>query len=406
MHRHKRDGPSRKVPEMRTSPVHGRLAVAMAVLLLAGAEVCGARGKGPVPDLTRGGTKDDKHDWNLGPTGARGWIWARRLETTDSRQILITKVYKGSAADGVLEIGDVILGVNGKAFTEDVRKSFARAITEAEKNQNRGILRLLRWRKGRQQQVQLKLRVMGSYSDTAPYRCSKSQRILDEGCRYIAKHMRGAGIPDKMNALALLASGKKEYLPLVAKLAHRVGPANLKLKLHGGGGKVSWGWGYSNLFLTEYYLATGDKSVLRAIREYSVNIARSQSCVGSWGHGMAWPQLNAGRLHGSLGGYGALNQAGLICHMSLILARKCGLEDDEVNRAIKRSNRFFGFYIGKGAIPYGDHRPGWQEHDDNGKNSIAAVSFDLLGQKDGARFFSRMAVASYGERERPLRPPS
>ena len=28
----------------------------------------------PVPDLTAGGVKDDLHDWNLGPTGARGWI--------------------------------------------------------------------------------------------------------------------------------------------------------------------------------------------------------------------------------------------------------------------------------------------------------------------------------------------
>ena len=55
---------------MRTSPFHGRLAVAVGVLLLAGMAVCDARGKGPVPDLTKGGTKDDKPDWNLGPTGS------------------------------------------------------------------------------------------------------------------------------------------------------------------------------------------------------------------------------------------------------------------------------------------------------------------------------------------------
>jgi hypothetical protein len=35
-----------------------------------------------VPDLTQGGKKDDTHDWTLGPTGARGWIWGRDLETT------------------------------------------------------------------------------------------------------------------------------------------------------------------------------------------------------------------------------------------------------------------------------------------------------------------------------------
>jgi hypothetical protein len=53
-----------------------------------------------VPDLTKGGKPDKKHDWNLGPTGARGWMWGRSLETTHARQILITKVDKGSPADG------------------------------------------------------------------------------------------------------------------------------------------------------------------------------------------------------------------------------------------------------------------------------------------------------------------
>ena len=28
----------------------------------------------PVPDFTRGGKKDDSHDWTLGPTGAGGFI--------------------------------------------------------------------------------------------------------------------------------------------------------------------------------------------------------------------------------------------------------------------------------------------------------------------------------------------
>ena len=54
----------------------------------------------PLPDLTARGTKDDSHDWNLGPTGARGRIWADKLETTPARQILITRVDAGSPADG------------------------------------------------------------------------------------------------------------------------------------------------------------------------------------------------------------------------------------------------------------------------------------------------------------------
>jgi len=382
---------------MTTQRIRSLLAAGLLVPLLGGIDVCNAAPKPPVPDLTQGGTKDDKHDWTLGPTGARGWIWAWELESIDSRQILITHVDKGSPADGVLEVGDVILGVGGKPFADDARKAFGRAITEAEKAESEGILKLIRWRKGKQQNVQLELRVMGSYSDTAPWRCPKSQKILDAGCRYIAGHMKD-GIDGQVNALALLASGKKEYLDLVRDYARRVGKPDLKLKLYGGGGLVSWHWGHAGIFLAEYYLATGDQYVLPAIREYAVSMAKGQSAVGSWGHGMAWPQANAGKLHGRLGGYGALNSAGLGCHLALVLAQKCGIDDPEVRRAIAKANTFFAFYVNKGSIPYGDHDP-WMAHENNGKNSLAAIIFDLQGRREETRFFSRMTVASYAERE-------
>ncbi|MGB2824058.1 MAG: DUF6288 domain-containing protein, partial [Phycisphaerae bacterium] len=382
---------------MNTYRLPVAVAVALVVVLFGAAGGAAAANKPPVPDLTKGGTKDDKHDWTLGPTGARGWIWGWDLETTDSRQVLVTQVDKGSPADGVLEVGDVILGVDGKGFTEDARKSFGRAIAEAERPRNKGILRLLIWREGRERQVQLKLKVMGDYSETAPFGCGKSAKILDAGCRHIAGHMKD-GIDGQINALALLASGKKEYEGLVRDYARRVGPPGLKLKLQASSGMVAWHWGYAGIFLAEYHLATGDRYVLPAIREYAVNIARGQSGVGSWGHGMAWPEANAGRLHGRLGGYGALNSAGLGCHLALVLAQKCGVDDPEVRLAVRKANTFFGFYVNKGSIPYGDHDP-WMEHDNNGKNSLAAIVFDLQGRPEATRFFSRMAVASYGERE-------
>ncbi len=330
----------------------------------------------------------------------RGWIWSHRLETISSRQILVTKVDKGSPADGVVSAGDVILGAGGGLFTDDARKSFGRAIGQAETPRARGALKMIIWRKGARKSVTIKLPVMGAYSDTAPYNCVKSAKILDAGCKRIAANGLRGGIPAQVNALALLASGKSEYLPMVRDFARKCGPQDLELKLHGGQGMVAWRWGYTNLFLTEYYLATGDKFVLPAIRELSTKMARGQSGVGTWGHGMAWPQANGGREHGTLGGYGALNQAGLVCQTSLVLAVKCGVRDAVVAKAIDRGNKFFGFYIGKGAIPYGDHRPSWTVHDDNGKNSIAAVMFDAQNHTTGATFFSRMVTASYDERER------
>ena len=48
-------------------------------------------------------------------------------------------------------------------------------------------------------------------------------------------------------------------------------------------GLFSWQWGYRNLFLCEYRLATKDPRVMPAILEYSTTIACGQSGVGTWG---------------------------------------------------------------------------------------------------------------------------
>jgi hypothetical protein len=65
-------------------------------------------------DLTRGDKKDGTPEWNLGPTGARGWIFSRGFDTSESRQILVESVAQGSPADGVLAPGDVILGAGAR----------------------------------------------------------------------------------------------------------------------------------------------------------------------------------------------------------------------------------------------------------------------------------------------------
>ena len=185
----------------------------------------GARGreKPPIPDLTQGGKKDNSHDWLLGPTGARGWMYFRHEDqTATARQILMTAVDAGSPADGVLRTDDVILGVNGKPFADDARKSFGRAIAAAE--EGTGVLRLIRWREGQSANVELKLPVLGTYSDTAPYDCPKSKAIFEQGCRLIAKEgLKQADIPADFNALALLASGNAGISPHAGRVRQESG---------------------------------------------------------------------------------------------------------------------------------------------------------------------------------------
>ena len=127
------------------------------------------------PDFTKGESIPEgfKHDWNLGATGARGWMFSDKLVTTDARQIKITKVGKGSPAEGTLAVGDVILGVGGKPFSYDPRTEFGKALTVAESEAGGGNLLLTRWRAGRSAEVTIKLPVLGAYSATAPFDCPK-----------------------------------------------------------------------------------------------------------------------------------------------------------------------------------------------------------------------------------------
>ena len=45
--------------------------------------------KPPIPDFTKGDPVGRHHDWNLGPTEARGWMWGWKDQTTLARQIYV-----------------------------------------------------------------------------------------------------------------------------------------------------------------------------------------------------------------------------------------------------------------------------------------------------------------------------
>lgn len=91
------------------------------------------------PDFTKGvkPPSNAPHDWNLGPTGARGWIFSDKLSTREARQIYITKVDLKSPAYGKLKEGDVIVGVDSKKFISDPRVVLGKAITAAEARSGR-----------------------------------------------------------------------------------------------------------------------------------------------------------------------------------------------------------------------------------------------------------------------------
>jgi len=106
---------------------------------------------------------------------------------------LVTKVDPGCPAVGVLEAGDLILGVHGEYFSGDARKGLGRAIDEAESEESAGQLKLIRWRpvagaeprQGKEEAVVVKLPALGSYAETAPYHCPKTERILAQAVAHL-----------------------------------------------------------------------------------------------------------------------------------------------------------------------------------------------------------------------------
>jgi hypothetical protein len=386
--------------------------LAMTALFVPTPDASAARRKaGPMPDLTTGGKPDDKAAVPLGPTGMRGWMYHQHLDTSKSRQILVTLVEEGSPADSQVMIDDVILGVSGNgkvpsAFTADARMSMALAIADAEAR-SPADLRLLVWRKGKQKVVPLKLRTMGSYSATAPFDCPKSAKILEEGLDYVAKQEKFGKF--EWGVMSLLAGNdpknpkSKERMEVVRSRLPKMlltqeeidGILSGKVEIRS---KASWNRGHTLIALAEYYLQTKDKSVLPTIEACAISIVNGQSIYGTMGHIYQQPEADGSR--GNIIGYGPVNSAALPALLGLILAKECGIDHPEIQPAIERGATFFGYYAGKGGIPYGEHVPLFKGHENNGKSGLVAlVMRHIAGRQEESVFFAKMAAASFPERE-------
>jgi len=352
---------------------------------------------------------------HYGPTG----FFAERHQD----HLLISIIEKGSPSDGKLMKGDKIIAVNGEAITQDAYHQFTTAVDRAESSEGKGILTLKVQRSGnllkgstafsppknhkpvlyatpeptisgnqlkrQEHTVKLTLKTLGDYSDTAPRNCKKTKALISQTADYLVK----TGNIGKLNwgLLGLLATGEEKYIEHVRQRLHDpkswAKPPEDPKKILKSSMYVSWYWGYQNLLLTEYYLLTGDKYVLPTITQLSRSLAVGQDQAGLWGHRMANPE--SGRAFG----YGVMNQPTMPIFISLILAEKCGIKDDLVRKAIERTHAHYDKWIGRGALPYGNHGPGADKFSNNGTSGSLAVAFALLGNNRGAKFYGAMSAA-------------
>lgn len=402
---------------MKHSPItRGAFAlscIAVLTILATSSSVFGAEKAVSAPDLTVGANRhavDRKFTYNLGPTGMRGWIWTQwgtynsDTSTADKPwQILVTSVGKDTpaAAAGILP-NDVILGVKTGAgavslFTKDARKSLGLAIGDAEAAT--GVLKLLINREGvatnQTYTLQLKLTKL-AYSATAPYNCPKSARILADATKIISdKPFEAPGIANPVLGLAKLAAGISN--DELKTYANAICPATGSLQPRKE--YSSWEWAYNNLFLTEYFLRTGDTSVKDGILELSRSLAEAQDMYGMMGHYYTENRRNG--TPGSAWGYGPMHACSIPAGVSLVLAKKCDIKHPELEPAIDRLSKYVSYYVNKGGLPYGEHSAVLDSpRASGGKDAMAAMFFGLQGNKPKqTEYFTRLNMAEYNGME-------
>lgn len=303
----------------------------------------------------------------------------KKAEADTPHVITVTEVLPETPADGSIRPGDILESVNRISLkVVDPRHILGAQINVSEGRDGKMTFGVCR--DGETQTVTIQLAPIGSYSKTFPINCRKSKKIVEQTATFIIENGGPeGGITGNLEALFLMSTGEAKYMPVVEKYA-----VELASKPHP---TSTWFIGYSGIFLGEYYLATGDKRVLPAIKARCEQLAAGQWFNG-WGHGTT--RCGPGYVTG-----GTLNAAGNQALTTLVLARECGVEIDlkTYDNAIVQFSRF----AGRGGVPYGDHHPElwWSS---NGKNGGLASALTLLPQakfQGGAKLLALSETDSY-----------
>lgn len=261
--------------------------------------------------------------------------------------IHIVNIEAGSPAElcGQLKNGQIIESVNGHVLKdEDPRVLLGNWITEAEAKD--GVMKLMvkDAPNATAKEVLVKIPVLGAYSKTWPLNCMKSERIVRNHADALATHIASAEIGISGAVLFMLSTGEEKDLEVVRSWMKRF-VADYK-KPAEGNETYPWFAGYTGPGFCEYFLRTGDSSVLPIIKDIADSLSRT-IYNGSWmGRGAA--------TYNYMGG-GHLNAAGLHAATFLLLAKECGVDVDEYT--LQSTLAHFYRFVGHGNVAYGDHLP-------------------------------------------------
>ncbi|MFC4992741.1 DUF6288 domain-containing protein [Rubritalea tangerina] len=265
----------------------------------------GRRFRGDFWPVTKNNKNEEyEHEIPLGPLCGTGAV------LFEKREFRVVDLWdKGPAARAGLEVDDVVTKVNGKRFAEYAKSSagggegvpidLAEAILDAQASSSPLILTVQRGEES--QEISIELPALPKFSETFPNACPRSYALSEAAAEYIVENQQDQGnwrINDYSAAwcgLALLSTGSKDYSREIKKAArfyadkYDLGPnpstAELVNPSKGKGGGSNWQVSMMGIFLAEYYLATGDRQVLRALDHCCRSMeARLSPGTGRLGH--------------------------------------------------------------------------------------------------------------------------
>ncbi len=306
----------------------------------------------------------------LGPIGATG-IEARIYK---GLKVTVEGVLPNTPAHGKLDEGDVILGVNGALLEgKNPLVVLGTALTEAEATDGVLTFEVAGRQGGTTQRVTIEIPVLGAYSETFPLDCAKSQGIVERAAEFYSgkDRLKQHNFLNALACLFLLSTGDDAYVPRVKDYFSQFLAPDGSVR---GIGDHTWHNGYNGIACAEYYLRTGDPSVL-PILQYYCDDARNRQHYGlGWGHwgNVVNPSYEAGG--------GLQHAAGNQMLLTLLLGKVCGVDVDD--KALLGSLRHWYRFAGHGAIPIADQRY-WHIFRSAGRDGATAAVMHVASGANG-----------------------
>lgn len=290
--------------------------------------------------------------YNLGITGLR-----IELVADAPKEMVVRFVFPGSPADGLVQVGDHLIGAGGADFVQPHQDGygpavfgaqgpvgeFAVALEAAQSTAGSGALALRVKRGTTTSDLSLNVgQTYGSFSPTFPESCPKSRRILSELLEYLVQTQGANGswgnpVNDLYASLALLSSNVPAHRAAAKSCAQHLADTTAATS---GDWLVNWRFMTAGVVLAEYYLATGEAWVLPELVEvrdfllYSQYVSHSQvdpnaqithpgtfpndplDSFGGWGHNPGFE------------GYGPICMLTAEGALAFSLMQRCGIAID------------------------------------------------------------------------------